>query len=114
MIKTIIKLLIAAVILNALYRVGTVSWDYFRLKDEAQQVILFGTRATPDDLHGRIMAKAQELQVPLDPNDLHVRRDGNRTFVSAVYTEPLEFFPNVVYPVDLSFSVDSFAIDAIN
>jgi hypothetical protein len=113
LIKTAVKLLIVAALLNALYRVGVVAWDYFRLRDEAEQVILFGNRMTTEELHRRIMTKAEELQVPIDPMDLDVRRDGNRTFVFGAYTEDVEFFPNVVYPVDLSFSVDNFAVEPL-
>lgn len=111
MIKTIIKILIAVIILNGLFRTGLVAWDYFQLRDEAEQLIIFGTRSSTDQLHGRIMAKAEELGIPLQPENLDVRREGSRTFASASYQQPLEYFPNLTYPLDLSFMVDAFQVE---
>lgn len=51
-----------------------------------------------------------ELEIPLEPQDIDVHREGNRPFVNAAYSQPVEFFPTFIYPVDLSFSVDAFAV----
>ena len=48
------------------------------------------------------------LLVPLEPENIEVRREGNQTLADAAYTEPLEYFPSFDYPVDLSFSVEAF------
>lgn len=113
MIKTIIKLLIVLVIVNGLYRTGVVAWDHFQLRDEAEQIIVFGARSTPEDIHGRILAKAQELGIELEPDNLDVRREAGRTFVSGSYQRALEYFPNVTYPLDLSFEVDAFQVEGL-
>ena len=113
MIKTIIKLLLVLAIVNGLYRTGAVAWDYFRLRDEAEQLIIFGARTPVEDLHGRILAKAQELEIPLEPENLDVRREGDRTLVYASYQQSLEYFPNVTYPVNLSFTVDAFRAEGL-
>ena len=113
MIKTIIKTLIVLAIVNGLYRTGVVAWDYFRLRDEAEQMIIFGAKASTEDLHTRILAKAEELGIPLESQNLDVRREGGRTFVYGSYQQPLEYFPNVTYPVDLSFAVDAFRVEGL-
>jgi hypothetical protein len=108
-IKTVIKVVIALLVLNAIFRAGLVAWDYYELRDEAQQQIIFGTGTSANDLHNRILVKAMELEVPLVSENLVVRRDGQRTFVEARYTAPVEYFPNQFYPAELSFAVDAFA-----
>ena len=113
MIKTIIKILLALVILNGLYRTSMVAWDYFQLRDAAEQLIIFGATTSTEDLHGRILAKAEELEIPLEPENLDVRREGGRTFVYGSYQQPLEYFPNVIYPMDLSFAVDAFQVEGL-
>ena len=113
MIKTVIKLLIVAAVLNAVARAGIVALDYYQLRDEAQQEIVFGAGSATEDLHTRIMAKAEELEIPLEPANLDVQRSGGRTVVSASYTQPVEFFPRFTYPVDLSFRVDAFAAEGL-
>ena len=113
MIKTIIKLLIAVVILNGVYRGGAVAWDYYQLKDAAQQMLLFGANASTEELSGQILAKAEEQGIPLEPENLIIRRDEGRTFVHASYRQPLDYFPNVIYPLDLSFDVDAFRVEGL-
>ena len=110
MIKTIFRIAIALIVVNAVFRAGVVAWDYYELRDEAQQLIVFGAGSSTVDLHNRIMMKAMELQVPLQSENLTVRRDGQRTFVEARYTQPIEYFPNQAYPADLSFAVDAFSM----
>ncbi|MBI4266705.1 MAG: hypothetical protein HY657_20245 [Acidobacteria bacterium] len=112
MIKTVIKLLIVLAVLNAVAHAGLAAWDYYQLRDEAQQLIVFGAQSTTAELHNRILAKAEELEVPLEPANLDVQREGNRTFVYASYTQPIELFPRFTYPVDLSFTVDAFSVEA--
>ena len=113
MIKTVIKVAIALVVLNAIFRAGLVAWDHYQLRDEAQQLIIFGSGTSANDLHNRILLKAMELEVPLISENLVVRRDGQRTFVEARYTAQVEYFPNQFYPTELSFAVDAFAAQPI-
>jgi hypothetical protein len=108
---TIIKLLIAAAIVNAVVRAGSVAIDYYQFKDATQQIVLFGGQATIDDLRGEILRKATNFDVPLKPDALTVRRDGSVTVADARYTQPVELFPGYRYPVDFSFSVDARAVD---
>ena len=109
MIKTVIKLLIALAVVNATARGGMTAWSYYQLKDTAQQLVLFGAGVPTAELSQQILAKAVELDVPLEPRNIDIVRDGNRTVVYAAYTQPVEFFPSFIYPLDLSFSVETFS-----
>jgi hypothetical protein len=110
LIKTVISVLVTLAVLNAAAKMGMAAYGYFQLKDEAQQLITFGSRSTVEQLHDRILAHAEELDIPLEADNLHVTREENRTFADAFYTQPVEVFPSVTVPVELSFSVDSFAV----
>ena len=109
--KTIIKLLIVAAILNATARAAMAAWTYYQFKDAAEQTVIFGSGATTAQLHGQIVRRAQELEVPIEPQDLQVTRDGARTVAEATYTQPVELFPRFSYPFTFSFSVDALAVD---
>lgn len=113
MIKTILKIVIALVVLNGLYRTGTLALDYYQFKDDTEQILLFGANMSPEDLHGRIFAKAEERGIPLEPDNLEIRRENGRTFVHASYQQQLEYFPNVTYPMDLSFDLDAFRVEGV-
>jgi hypothetical protein len=107
---TIIKLLIVVAILNAAVRGGQVAWANYKLEDEAQRLVQFGTDHSEDELHKEIMTKAAELSVPLAPEQVTVRRENNRTMADASYMRRVEWFPTVVYPVPFSFHVEAFTI----
>ena len=107
--KTIVKLLIVAVVLHAVYQAGRVAWRYYELKDAAQQALIFGGGATTGQLHAQIMEQAGEIGIPLAPENLEIRRTGQRTAATARYTQPVELFPNYTYPVALTFDVDAVA-----
>jgi hypothetical protein len=109
LIKTVVKLLIALAVVNAAARGGMTAWSHYQLKDAAQQLVLFGVRIPTAELSNQILNKAVELDVPLELQNIDIGREGNRTVVYASYRQPVEFFPNFVYPLDLSFSVEAFA-----
>jgi hypothetical protein len=114
LIKIVIKLLIMLAVLNAAFRGGLAAWGHYELKDAAHQLILFGANVPTNQISYLILDKAMELEVPLEPGNIDVTREGNRTTVSASYTKPIEFFPNFTYPIDLSFTVESFSLSPSN
>jgi hypothetical protein len=112
--KTVIKLIIAAALINAVARGAWAQWNYYQLKDGAQQLLTFDVDASPDQLESAILEKATELDIPVEPDDVAVKRDGLRSRATVSYTQPIEFFPKYVYPMKYSFAVDTLAIRAGN
>ncbi len=110
MIKTVIKLLITLAVLNAIARGGLTAWRYYELKDAAQRLILFGNDVSMAQLSYLILDEAMALEVPLEEENIDISREGNRTAAYVSYTQPVEFFPSFVYPLDLSFSVEVLAL----
>lgn len=110
MIKTIFTLLIVVILLNAAGHAGMAAWRHFQVRDQAQQLILFGSSVSTDDLEFQISQIAEEFEVPIAPEDIIVSRQGARTIAEAYYTIPVELFPRFFYPIDLSFTVEAFAI----
>jgi hypothetical protein len=108
--KTVLKLVIAVALLNAVVRAGDSAWNYYRLKDAAERALLFGAKSTSQQLHQQIMESALELQLPLRPEDLSVRWRTGRRVAEARYTQQIEFLPNYPYPVEFSFIVDAVAV----
>ena len=104
--KTVIKILIAAAIINATARVGMAAARYYQLKDESQELVTFGGNIVPGELQNQILLKAEELQLPLAAEDILVTREGLRTWASAAYTDSVEVFPNYKYPIRFQFKVE--------
>jgi hypothetical protein len=108
--KTVLKLVIAVALLNAVVRAGDSAWNYYQLKDSAERALLFGSKSTSQQLHQQIMESAMDLQLPLKPEDLRVRWRTGRRVAEAQYTQQIEFLPSYPYPVVFSFSVDAVAV----
>ena len=108
--KTILSLVIAAVLINGSARAGLAAMNYYRFKDMAQQTVLFGAGSSTDQIRQRILEKADQLQLPIDPEYVRVGRDGTRTWASASYRQGIELFPNQPYYVDFDFSVEGYSM----
>lgn len=108
--KTLIKLVVAAVLLNAAFRCGSVALKYYQFKDETQQMVLFGQSETVSALTRQILEEAMKRTVPLDPDGLTVDREGARTVADVSYTESVEVFPRFFYPVTFTFSAEAYGV----
>ena len=109
--KTIIKLLVAAVILNATVRLGLSALQQYQFKDKVQQAILFGGSESPAQLKEQIIEEAEALAVPLAAGDVTVERHGMLTTAEATYVDEIELFPRYVYPMTWNFKVDARRIE---
>src|SRR4051812_48058458 len=105
--KTVLKLVIAAALINAVGRGAMAQWKYFQLKDAAQELITFSSDASTEQLNAAIVQKASELNIPVGADAIDIRREGSRTSAQVAYTQPVEFFPSYVYPLKFSFAVDT-------
>jgi hypothetical protein len=65
----------------------------------------FAYRASPAALKKRIVAKARELRLPVDPKKVIVQRRGGRIVLKCSYTVPLKF-PFYTYHWKFDISVD--------
>ena len=108
--KTIVKLLIVAAILNACVRGAMAAWTYYEFKDAVSQLVLFGGDAAVGAIEEQILRRATELQVPVDPKNIEVTREGPRTVATASYRQEIELFPRYKYPYDFKFTVDALSV----
>ncbi len=108
--KSVLKLLLMLAVLNALFHSGRAAITYYQLKDSTEQMLTFGGAMPTEQLRARILEKAGEMDVPLQPEDLEVRRQGARTTASASYTQGVEVLPNYRYPVTLSYQVEAYSM----
>ena len=108
--KTLVKLLVAALIIHATWRAGTVYFRYYQFKDGVQQTAQFSGTRSENDLSNRVMELANQMQVPLDSERLRVRREDNHTLIDATYDERIELLPRYYYPWQFRVNVDAFTI----
>jgi hypothetical protein len=109
--KTIFKLLIVGMLVNAVLRGGMAAWSYYELKDATTQLLTFGSRSTTSSLRATIIKKAVDLELPLLAENVVVHRQGVRTWAEASYIETLELFPNYPYKMKFSLAVDTYSLN---
>jgi hypothetical protein len=108
--KTILKLLIAAIVLNAAVHGGLAAKHYYEFKQAAQEAVLFGADTPVTDIRQMILERAQALNLPLAADDVKVNRQGGRTWADASYRQAIEVFPNQNYKMNWSFSVEGYSM----
>ena len=59
----------------------------------------------PETIEKRILGKAQELKLPVDPKKVNAERYGDNIRMRATFTVPLEF-PGYTYNWDFALQVD--------
>lgn len=104
--KTIIKLVIAALVVHATFRAGDVYLRYYNFNDDVHQIAQFAGRQTDADLRNRVLEAAQQRDVPLDPSVITVRRPPNHLLIDATYSESIELLPRYFYPWEFKLKVD--------
>jgi hypothetical protein len=110
--KTLIKLLIAAAIVHASWKGGSAYWRFYQLKDAAQDAALFGASKSPAEIRNSVVEAANELNLPVDPDKVAVRRQPNHTYVNTSYVERIEVLPSFFYPWQFNLNVDVLTMTA--
>jgi len=75
------------------------------LYDYMDEQAKWAATTKPDTLKNRIIVKAKDLDLPLDPKDVNVERYGDNIKMSAYFVVPLEF-PGYVYNWEFDFKIN--------
>ena len=108
--RTLLKLVVAALILNASWRTGTVYWKYYKFRDAVQEAAQYASNRTVRDLRSRVLAIASEQEVPLSADQLNVRREENHTLIDAAYTDEIELAPTYSYQWQFTVTVNAYSL----
>ena len=98
MIKTLIKLAVVLLVLNALYRFGSAYYRYEVFKDAVREMALFSKEKEDSVVIDRVMELAAKHGVPLEREFVQVRRDEEHTYVDASYVDMIQWLPGYQRP----------------
>jgi hypothetical protein len=105
--KTIIKLVIAALVVHATWRAAAVYWRYFQFRDGVQHIAQFSAQKSEPEVQAQVIEAARTLDVPVPPDSIKVRREQTRTLIDAVYTDRVQLIPTKYYPWEFKVNVDA-------
>ncbi len=94
MIKSVVKVLIAIAIANALWRVSSSYISYYRFKDSVDDLATHSGGKTESQLKDRVVELAGMYDEPVDPEAIDIRHDQNHITISTGHH--LELFPHSI------------------
>jgi hypothetical protein len=109
MIRLILKLVVAALIASAVWRLGSAYIAYYKFQDGVREAVVFETKGD-SDLRERISALAEEFDVPIETgNDgaVKINHQGRHVSIHGSYVQPIELLPGYLYPWNFSWKVDA-------
>ena len=107
--KTIIKVLIAILLANALFRVATAYISYYQFKDAVDEMVT-RTNGSDDQLRKKVVELAERFEEPVDPDAISVRRSENHIYIETSYKKAVPVLPGYQYQWPFTVTVDGFVI----
>ena len=96
--KSIIKLLLLLLVLNAGVQVGRAVWRSYALEDALKSQVLHGPVTNEAGLKARVVEIAEKNGVELDPPDIEIGADGDLTTIETSYVDNIPVTPFYSYP----------------
>ena len=109
--KRLFKLLIAALIANAIWRVGSEYLSYYRFKDAVREFTQHRAEKSESQVRDRIMELANDFDIPITYETLMITQVNNHTIVDGSYVKPIEVVPTFRYNWPFEFHTDTFVVD---
>src|SRR5262245_56062819 len=109
--KSIIKLLIAALIANATWRIGTEYLSYYKFKDSVREFSEHRASKDESQLRDKIMELASQYDIPLESEAFTINHLNNHTIIEGSYVKPIEVVPTFRYNWPFQFHIDTFVVD---
>lgn len=102
--KTLLKLLVVAAVVNGAYRLGMAEYRFSQLKESTRSVLVLGTNTPIEQLKDQILRKAVDLRLPVAEEQVSLRRENVRTTAAVSYRQDIEVFPGYKYPREYTFT----------
>jgi hypothetical protein len=104
----LLLLILLAILGFAGYRVGTAYWEYYQVREEVRNVLIWTVAGTPKheaDVVKRVITRvADEAGLQLTPKDIRVTQTASNLTINVFWTEDLDFLV-YTYPMDLTVSL---------
>jgi hypothetical protein len=104
----LLLLILLAILGFAGYRVGTAYWEYYQVREEVRNVLIWTVAGTPKheaDVVKRVITRvADEAGLQLTPKNIRVTQTASSLTINVFWTEDLDFLV-YTYPMDLTVSL---------
>jgi hypothetical protein len=109
--KSLIKLLIAALIANATWRIGSEYLSYYKFKDSVREYTEHRAPKNESEVRDKIVELATQYDIPLDSDSVTITHVNNHTIIEGSYVKPIDVVPTFRYNWPFQFHIDTFVTD---
>jgi hypothetical protein len=113
MIRTILKLVVVALVANAAWHLFNAYAPNYKLQDSIQYAALNRGQLSDEALKDKILDMAAQFEVPLAAGQVAVSHTENHTLVDVSYVRPIELAPGFRYPWPFSMHVDVLSLTSL-
>lgn len=92
---TLIKLVIAALILNAAARAGLTAFEHYQFTDAAHEAMVFAPNASDKQLVQAVARIAREHGVPVTEDEIDLRHQGFDIIIELSYAKDVNLVPGL-------------------
>ena len=110
--KSILRLIVVALIANALWHVGSALSSYYKFKDSVHAAAMEKGKSE-DDLRQKIAELASTYDMPVTGDMITIQSQEHHTIVEASFTSPISVLPGYQYPWPFSMTVDAYTITPV-
>jgi hypothetical protein len=103
-VKTLLKLLVVAAVVNGAYRFGMAEYRFSQLKESTRSTLVLGTNTPLEQLKEQILNRAVMLRLPVSAESVSVARQNVTTTAAVSYHQDIEVFPGFTVPREYSFT----------
>jgi hypothetical protein len=108
-VKALLKLIVVALIANALWRTGSAYATFYKFKDSIYDAAM-QEGSSEEDLKQKIVELARTYDLPLTASALTVSREAHHTAVQAAYTKPVAILPGYEYSWPFTVDINAYVI----
>jgi hypothetical protein len=106
--KTIIQLLIVALVVNAAYQGARSYYAFFDYRSSLTEEVQKPRITSTSQLRARALELASDYGINLEPDAITIRVEGDRTYVDFSYVDAVPFVPKYyVRPMEYEGSVNA-------
>jgi hypothetical protein len=94
--KTLIKIVIALLLLTAMFNAARAAFNDYQFSDAVHQGMLFDPRASDQELTDMVVKLAAEYEVPLEASNIAIREQGMDLIIDMTYTDNVVLVPGIL------------------
>ena len=111
MIKSIVKIIIAVLIANAIWRIASAYISYYKFEDAVQEYSVRTAGKSDNEVRSRVAELASQYEEPIDADAISIRREERHTYIDLNYTKPVTVVPGFDYQWPFSVKADGYVIE---